>query len=188
MNITVYCGANVGNNGKYRQVAQELGHWIATNGHTLVYGGGKVGLMAVVADTVLALGGRVIGIMPTFLRDRELAHSGLSELRIVENMSDRKRQMFDLGDVFIALPGGPGTLEEITEVISWSRIGQNAHPCIVFNADNFYDLLEQHYNYMVEEGFLTQVERDKVLFSNDLSEMETFIATYQALEVRKYGI
>ena len=119
MNVTVYCGATTGNNPEYEKNAVELGKWIAENNHTLVYGGGKAGLMGIIADTVLQLGGEAIGVIPTFLKDRELAHTYLNELIVVNTMSERKDKMFSLGDIYIALPGGAGTLEEITDVISW---------------------------------------------------------------------
>ena len=113
MNITVYCGASLGNDSTYQAAAKKLGKWIADGQHTLVYGGGKLGLMGVVADTVLAHQGKVIGIIPQFLQDREVAHPNLTKTVIVESMSERKNKMIELGDAYIALPGGPGTLEEI---------------------------------------------------------------------------
>ncbi|MDU1828673.1 TIGR00730 family Rossman fold protein [Anaerococcus sp.] len=108
MNITVFCGASIGNNETYKQKTIELGEWIANNNHTLVYGGGKVGLMGLLADTVLENGGNVIGVMPTFLVEREISHSGLNELITVDNMSNRKAYMIEKGDAFIALPGVQG--------------------------------------------------------------------------------
>jgi len=126
MKIAVYCGASVGNEPSFATAAQELGQWIASRKNTLVYGGGKAGLMGVLADAVLENGGQVIGVIPTFLKDRELAHPGLTELYVVETMSERKRKMFELSQAFVALPGGPGTLEEITEMISWSRIAKKS--------------------------------------------------------------
>ena len=131
MKITVFCGANNGRNEAYKENAMEVGKWIATNNHTLVYGGGKIGLMGVIADTVLENRGEVIGIMPQFLVDREISHTGITEFIIVDDMSERKTKLVDLGDVFIALPGGPGTLEEISQVISWVRVGKKDAPCIL---------------------------------------------------------
>lgn len=118
MKITVFCGANNGRNEAYKENAKELGKWIADNNHTLVYGGGKVGLMDIIADTVLENNSEVIGIMPQFLVDREISHTGITEFIIVDDMSIRKEKLVNLGDVFVALPGGPGTLEEISQVIS----------------------------------------------------------------------
>lgn len=186
MKITVYCGANYGNDEYYRAGAIAVGKWIAKNGHTLVYGGSQVGLMQIVANTVLENGGKVIGIMPKFLTEREPAHPGLTELIYVEDMSDRKRKMAELGNAFIALPGGPGTLEEITEVISWARIGKNDGPCILYNEKHYYDALQEMYRTMVREGFFTQEDMDKILFSADLEEIEQFILNYQPPHVRGY--
>lgn len=152
MKITVYCGANSGSNKIYYNKAVELGNWIAQYNHQLVYGGGKVGLMGILADTVMAKEGYVTGVIPTFLKDREIAHPGISELITVENMSQRKNLIISLADVFIALPGGPGTLEEITEVISWSRIGKNDKPCILLNVDGYFNSLRAMYERMVQEG------------------------------------
>lgn len=186
MNITVYCGASLGNNPLYQQATERLGKWIAEKGHQLVYGGGAAGLMGLIASTVLAHGGKVIGIIPEFLKERELAHPDLTELVVVETMPERKKQMFDLANAFIALPGGPGTLEEISEVISWARIGQNPNPCILFNENGYFDSLRDFYANMVKEGFLTQADFDKILFSNDLVEIEGFIQNYVPPKVRTY--
>ena len=114
MKITVFCGANNGRNEAYKENAIELGKWIADNNYTLVYGGGRVGLMGIIADTVLENNSEVIGIMPQFLVDREISHTGITEFIIVDDMSVRKEKLVNLGDVFVALPGGPGTLEEIS--------------------------------------------------------------------------
>lgn len=181
MNITVYCGAHPGNAGRYLPAAELLGRWIAEGGHTLVYGGSTVGLMGRVAETVLQAGGKAIGVMPRFLTAREPANPDLTELFYVETMDQRKSKMAELGDVFIALPGGAGTMEEITEMISWSRIGQNDGPCILWNEDGFYEPLRAMYDRMVEEGFLKAVERSKILFSDNLTEIEAFIADYEPL-------
>ena len=186
MKITVYCGASMGTSSKYKEAAEKLGKWIADNDYELVYGGGKVGLMGVIANTVLENGGKAHGIMPDFLANRELAHISLTSLEIVEDMSIRKKKMIELGDVFIALPGGPGTLEEITEVISWSRIGKNPNPCILFNESGYYDFLEKMYSTMVEEGFLTKEDKEKILFSSDLVEIKEFIENYKKPEIRQY--
>ncbi|WP_314548601.1 TIGR00730 family Rossman fold protein [uncultured Gemella sp.] len=181
MKITVFCGANNGKSESYIKNATELGEWIADNNHTLVYGGGKIGLMGVIADTVLENRGEVIGIMPQFLVDREISHTGITEFIIVDDMSDRKTKLVDFGDVFIALPGGPGTLEEISQVISWVRVGKKDAPCILMNVDGYYDFLEQYFDKMVEEGFLTKGDREKTLFTDNIEEMERFIFNYKDL-------
>ena len=181
MKITVFCGANNGKSELYIKNATELGEWIADNNHTLVYGGGKIGLMGVIADTVLENRGEVIGIMPQFLVDREISHTGITEFIIVDDMSDRKTKLVDFGDVFIALPGGPGTLEEISQVISWVRVGKKDAPCILMNVDGYYDFLEQYFDKMVAEGFLTIEDRKNTLFTDNIEEMERFIFNYKDL-------
>lgn len=186
MNVTVYCGASKGTHDTFEKTAIAMGRWIAENDHTLVYGGGKAGLMGIVADTTLKFGGEVIGIIPTFLKHRELAHSGITELRVVESMADRKKQMADLGDAFVALPGGPGTLEEITEMVSWARIGQNSNPCIFFDTDSYYEPLRKLYDNMVACDFLTVEDREKILFSDSFDEIDLFIKNYTAPLIRKY--
>ncbi|BFU59280.1 MULTISPECIES: TIGR00730 family Rossman fold protein [Rodentibacter] len=186
MNVTVYCGANLGNDPIYQAAAVKIGKWIAGNHHKLIYGGGGAGLMGVVADTVLSQGGDVIGIIPTFLAERELAHQGLTQLITVDSMSERKKMMIELGQVYIALAGGPGTLEEISEVISWARIGQNSNPCILFNQNDYYEPLKIMFDQMVKSGFLTLADRQKILFSDNLSEIEQFIVNYQPPQVRRY--
>ncbi|MDD6920345.1 MAG: TIGR00730 family Rossman fold protein [Eubacteriales bacterium] len=178
MNITVYCGAHSGKNYDYRQCAIQVGEWIAKNNNRLVYGAGRKGLMGLVANTVLDAGGEVTGVMPRFLEKIELAHSDLTELIHVENMSERKRKMFELGDVFIALPGGAGTLEEIVEVISWSRLGQNDKPCIFFNENNFYDDIEAFYEKMTVDEFITREAKEKILFTTSFEEIDEFIKNY----------
>ena len=181
MRITIFCGANNGKSELYKENAIELGKWIANKNHTIVYGGGKIGLMGVIADTVLENSGEVIGIMPQFLVDREISHTGITEFVIVDDMSERKTQLVDLGDAFIALPGGPGTLEEISQVISWVRVGKKDAPCILMNVNGYYDFLEQYFDKMVEEGFLTNEDRKRTLFTANLEEMEEFIANYKNL-------
>ena len=178
MKITVFCGANNGRNEAYKENAIELGKWIADNNYTLVYGGGRVGLMGIIADTVLENNSEVIGIMPQFLVDREISHTGITEFIIVDDMSVRKDKLVDLGDVFVALPGGPGTLEEITQVISLVRVGKKDAPCILMNVDGYYDFLEQYFDKMVEEGFLTIDDRERTLFTDSIAEMQEFIVSY----------
>lgn len=181
MRITIFCGANNGKSELYKENAIELGKWIANKNHTLVYGGGKIGLMGVIADTVLENSGEVIGIMPQFLVDREISHTGITEFVIVDDMSERKTQLVDLGDAFIALPGGPGTLEEISQVISWVRVGKKDAPCILMNVNGYYDFLEQYFDKMVEDGFLTKEDRKRTLFTDSIDEMEEFIVNYKNL-------
>lgn len=186
MNISVYCGASLGSKDLYRDAAKSLGKWIANNGHTLVYGGGKAGLMGVIADEVLSHNGEVFGVIPTFLAERELSHPNLTRLDIVNTMSERKNKMIELGECYIALPGGPGTLEEISEVISWARIGQHQNPCILLNVDGYYNGLKDFYENMVTSGFLTEADNKAMLFTDSINEIEEYIREFKPLAVRTY--
>ncbi len=176
--VTVYCGASMGNNEIYERTAKEIGAWLGKSGHTLVYGAGDSGLMGTVANAVIDNGGDVVGIIPHFLSDFEPVNQRLTELIYVDDMSERKKLLFSRGDCYIALPGGSGTLEEISEVISWSKIGQNDNPCVLLNINGFYDNLERQYDMMVREGFLKKEERDYILFTDSLEEAIEFINNY----------
>lgn len=186
MKIAIFCGASLGNHPIYAEKSMELADWMAAEQHDLVFGGGKVGLMGAMANRMIAQGRVTIGVIPTFLQEREIAHPGLTDLIVVEDMHQRKAKMMDLAQVFIALPGGPGTLEEISEVISWARVGQNDGPCILYNVNGYYEPLKEMFDQMVGQGFLSQDDRDKVLFSDDLGEIAQFIQTYQAPAIRPY--
>lgn len=174
MKIAVYCGASTGKN-RYMEATKALGNWMVQEGHDLVYGGGKTGLMGVIADTVLAGGRQSIGVIPRFLKEREIAHDGLTHLEIVETMSERKERMFILADAFVALPGGPGTLEEITEVISWVRLKRKDAKCILFNTAGYYNSLKAQFETMIVEGFLEPEDITNVLFTDDLNQMRKFL-------------
>ncbi|MFJ7669702.1 TIGR00730 family Rossman fold protein [Lysinibacillus sp. NPDC097195] len=154
MRIAVYCGSGLGNNPIYAEQATELGTVLAQNGHGVVYGGSKMGLMGKVADATLAAGGDVIGVMPTHLQKQESVHASLTEIHFVESMHVRKAKMVELADAFIALPGGGGTMDEYFEVFTWAQIGLHAKPVILFNINGFYDTLLQHFTRMLEEGFI----------------------------------
>ncbi len=138
------------------------------NGHTLVYGGGRKGLMGVVADAVLAEGGKAIGVIPAFLRTPEEAHTGLTALYTVQTMAERKARMREMGEAFLALPGGPGTLEEITEIISLKRLGKVTAPCLIYNVEGYYDELHRACEKMSEAGFLAYDSRELVQFPTSL--------------------
>lgn len=178
--VAVYCGANFGHLPIYRQAAQTVGQWIGQKQYNLVYGGSDSGLMGVVADEVLKYQRHVLGVMPEFLLARENLHPKLSETILVTTMAQRKAKMLENADVLIALPGGPGTLEEISEAFSWARVGQQTSPCIFYNANGYYDLLQQFFKQMVTEGFLSQKDFELLLFSTDFAEIEQFILNYQA--------
>ncbi|EOL50056.1 TIGR00730 family Rossman fold protein [Enterococcus caccae] len=184
--MAVYCGASLGNKPLYEERTKELGQWMGLHKYDLVYGGGNVGLMGVLADTVIENGGKAVGVMPSFLIDRELAHQEITEMHIVTDMHERKRKMIDLADCYLALPGGPGTLEEISEVVSWGRVGEHQNPCVFFNVDGYYDLLAGFFDKMVIDGFLTKDDRAKIFFSDSLDEINTFIDTFTPLKIRQY--
>lgn len=157
--ICVYCGASAGHAPEFAALAENLGQFLASKNIELVYGGGKVGLMGVVADAVLKNGGKVIGIIPQMLVDKEQAHTGLQELRIVNDMHERKAAMATLSDAFIALPGGLGTLEELFEVLTWSQIGYHAKPLVVLDVNDYYKPLELFIENAIQAGFIRQNER-----------------------------
>ncbi|MDD1505170.1 TIGR00730 family Rossman fold protein [Lysinibacillus sp. CNPSo 3705] len=158
----MYCGSGLGLNPIYAEKAAELGTVLARNGHGVVYGGSKTGLMGKVADAVLEAGGEVIGVMPTHLQQREIAHASLTELHFVESMHVRKAKMVELADVFIALPGGGGTMDEYFEVFTWAQIGLHEKPVILYNINHFYDALLQQLQKMLEEGFIRTEQKSLV--------------------------
>ena len=179
MRLAVYCGADFGNNPDYQNAAKELGHWIGESGHSLVYGGGESGLMGIVAREVQAQGREVIGVVPgdvPFIKDRPQPY--VTELITTANMSERKQKMLELADGFIALPGGIGTLDEITEVITLTKIGVFQKPCILFNRNGFYEPLKTLFERMEEADFLYHENMKHVLFSDDVEEIGHFIEEY----------
>ena len=152
--ICVYCGSREGNLLQYQMAAIALGKLLAQNEITLVYGGGHVGLMGILADSVLQNNGKVIGVIPKALFEKELAHLEITELLVVDSMHERKQKMADLSDAFIALPGGIGTLEELMEILTWTQLGFQQKPCAILNVANYYDLLLQFFECMMEQKFL----------------------------------
>ena len=156
----------------YRQAAEDLGSWIAKEGHTLVYGGGRIGLMGALADSVIEGGGEVIGVIPKFLSTREKRHRSVTKMYTVETMAERKNKMVELGDVFVALPGGTGTLEEIIEAISLNHLKRHDKPCVLVNVMGFYDPLILMLDVMVEEDFLSWEARDEIYVIDSIEELE----------------
>lgn len=152
--ICVYCGSNPGKRPAYQSAAKNLGVALAKNGISLIYGGASVGIMGLLADTVLAEGGEVIGVMPQALVDKEVAHHGLTELKVVQSMHERKAMMVELADGFIALPGGLGTLEEIFETLTWAQLGFHQKPCALLNTEGYYDHLTRFLAHAVEQRFI----------------------------------
>jgi len=176
--ICVFCGSRAGNHPIYTQVAQEIGRTLARQGRRIVYGGGHVGLMGALADAALEAGGIVFGVIPTALQERELGHRGLTELRIVSSMHERKALMAAESDAFMALPGGLGTYEEILEAATWSLLGIHQKPLGLLNTRRFYDPLIQQLNHAEQEGFLLPEERALVIDSDNGDQLIHALATF----------
>jgi hypothetical protein len=168
--ICVYCGAQRGADPGYADAAARLGRALAARGIRLVYGGGSVGLMGIVADAVLAGGGRVTGVIPRWLASAEVAHRGLDDLVLVESMHERKRVMFDRSEAFIALPGGFGTLDELFEMVTWRQLGRHERPIVLANVRGFFDGLIAHVEHAVREGFIPERLRGLVVVARDVEE------------------
>ncbi|HEU0012415.1 MAG TPA: TIGR00730 family Rossman fold protein [Longimicrobium sp.] len=178
--VCVFCGSSPGARESYAEAARAMGRALVERGLGLVYGGGRVGLMGIVADTVLEAGGSVVGVIPHALMAREVGHRGLTELRIVHSMHERKALMADLADGFVALPGGFGTFEEFCEVLTWSQLGIHPKPCALLNVDGYYDALLVLFEHAEREGFVRPAHRAMVLTETDpgrlLERMDAFLA------------
>lgn len=184
--ITVFCGSSFGTEEIYKEQASLLGETLAEKNIELVYGGANVGLMGAVADGVLSKGGKVIGVLPDFLRSKEIAHQGLTELILVESMHERKTKMNDLCDGVIALPGGFGTLEELFEMITWAQLGLHKKPIAILNINGFYDSLIQLTEVMVEKGLLKEVNQQMLLVSDNINDLLDKMNNYTAPTVGKW--
>ncbi len=160
MNVCVFCGSSMGINPLYREAIRSFGKALVELNCTLVYGGGNIGLMGILADEVLAGGGRVIGVIPDFLMKKEVGHKGLTQLEIVNSMHERKKRMADLSDAFVALPGGWGTLDELAEILTWRQLKLIDKPIGLLNINSFFTPLTDQMNRMVEEGFLQKEHMD----------------------------
>lgn len=175
MNITVYLGANEGNDPFLKEAVRELGAWIGTNGNTLIYGGSKSGLMGELAESVLQAGGKVIGVEPQFFIDAGFVYDEITELITTKDMSERKAKMIELGDVFIAFPGGTGTLEEITEVMSKVSLKHLDAPCILYNLNGYYDSLKQLLEHMIEMDLSSEEKQEGIYFAENLEEIQRIL-------------
>lgn len=184
--ICVFCGSNPGNDPAYRAAAVALGETLAARGIGLVYGGASVGLMAVVADTVLAAGGEVVGVIPQMLVDKEIAHAGLSELHVVASMHARKAEMAALSDGFVALPGGVGTLEELFEIWTWAQLGAHSKPVGLLDVNGFYAKLEAFLDHVVAEGFLREGHRGMLISATDPGDLVDRFSAYTPPVVHKW--
>jgi uncharacterized protein (TIGR00730 family) len=184
--ICVYCGSNAGSKIIYSERAAALGDRIAKEGLRLIYGGGNVGLMGVVANAVLEAGGQVTGVIPKQLADWEVAHRGLTELEIVGSMHERKARMFELADGFVTLPGGFGTMEEIFEMLTWRQLGIGNKPCAFLDVDGFYAPLIGMIDRMVEERFLHAEQRTDLWHGEDIAGMLQWMREYQPAQASKW--
>jgi hypothetical protein len=163
--ICVFCGSQKGNDPIFEVAARNLGRVLAEQEIELIYGGGRTGLMGLLADSVLENGGQVQGVIPEFLQDRELAHTGLSKLHLVHSMHERKQVMEKLSNAFIAMPGGFGTLEEVMEILTWAQLGLHKKPIGILNIHNYFDCLEDLFNRMETAGFIQKEHRSLAQFS-----------------------
>jgi hypothetical protein len=184
--LGVFCGSSVGVKPVYADAAREMGRLIASRGIGLVYGGGNVGLMGVLADAALQAGGHVIGVIPRALADREIAHTGLTDLHVVDSMHSRKAMMADLSDAFIAMPGGVGTFEEFFEAVTWTQLGLHRKPCGLLNVDGFYTPLEFFIDQAVSEGFIRPVHRVAIIVDNNAERLLNTLSTIDLPDVPKW--
>jgi uncharacterized protein (TIGR00730 family) len=183
--VCVFCGSSAGRSGAYSEAARATGAWLAAQGIELVYGGGRNGLMGILADAALAGGGRVTGIIPDFLLAKEVGHTGIQELRVTQSMHERKAAMVTLADAFLALPGGCGTFEELLEVVTWAQLRLHAKPIGIFNTGGFYDPLLQMLDHARAEGFLRPEHRALVLHGTDHVELLTRMAAQAPMTIDK---
>ncbi len=184
--VCVFCGSSMGLRPAYKLAARAMGETLARRGLGLVYGGGNVGLMGIVADAALAVGGRVIGVIPEFLFAKEIAHAGLTELHVVSSMHERKALMADLSDAFVALPGGYGTLEEFCEVLTWAQLGLHQKPNGLLNVEGYYEPLLKLFDQAVTEQFLKPELHSLVLEASDPDHLLDLLANYQPPRVDKW--
>ena len=175
MNITVYLGASEGNDPRLREVVEELGTWIGESQNALVYGGSKCGLMGARAESVLKVGGEVTGVEPQFFVESVLQHKGLTRLIVTKDMTERKNKMIELGDAFIAFPGGTGTLEEIAEVMSKVSLKHLSAPCILYNLDGYYNDLKAFLHHMIEKDLSSKERQEGIYFAENLEEIKRIL-------------
>jgi len=176
--VCVFCGSSSGGNSIYREAAVNLGKALARHELGLVYGGGNIGLMGILADTVLHSGGKVTGVIPHFLAEKEVGHTGLTEMLFVDSMHERKQKMSELADAFIAMPGGFGTLEELAEIITWAQLGLITKPIGILNVNRYFLPLLQQFDIMVSEGFLRIENRNRIMTSDNAESLLELLKTY----------
>lgn len=171
MNITVYLGSSEGKDASLKEAVRQLGTWIGESGNALVYGGSKIGLMGILAESVVEAGGKATGVEPQFFIDKVLQYDGLTELIVTKGMADRKAKMIELGDAFVAMPGGTGTLEEIAEIMSMVSLKHLDAPCILYNHKGYYDDLKKQLQKMIREGFSDSGRQSRIFFADDISQI-----------------
>lgn len=179
--ICVFCGSSLGARQSYTDIAQQLGKAIVSHGMELVYGGGSIGLMGVIANAVLKENGKVFGVIPKALSSREFAHPGLTELRFVASMHERKAMMAELADAFIAMPGGFGTFEEFFEILTWAQLGLHTKPIGLLNAEGYFDLLLAFINHVLEESFIQKKHYQMIITSDNPEKLLSKIVRYKSL-------
>jgi uncharacterized protein (TIGR00730 family) len=175
--LCVYCGSNSGGHPQYAEQAKAFGTELAARGITLVYGGGKVGLMGTLADAVLVGGGKVTGVIPRQLVELEVAHPGLTERHVVETMHQRKTRMYELSEAFVALPGGFGTMDEMFEMLTWAQLGLHRLPCAFLDVRGYYTPLRTMMDHMVGERFVRAEQRDKIWFGDSIAALFDWIGS-----------
>lgn len=184
--VAVFCGSSRGVNARFVEQARALGEALAREGIEVVYGGANIGLMGVVADAALSCGGRVTGVIPSFLKEKEIAHTGLTRMIEVDSMHERKTKMFELSDAVIALPGGFGTLDELFEMLTWAQLGLHCNPIAILNVNGFYDFLTQMVGVMVDQGLLRKINQRMLLEGSSVEEVLEKIRSYEAPCVDKW--
>ena len=184
--ICVFCGSKTGTNPLFMKTAVELGRLLAECGLDLVYGGARIGLMGAVADSVLAGGGRVVGVVPEAMATKEVVHEGLSEIHVVSSMHERKSMMARLADGFVALPGGFGSFEELLEMITWAQLGIHRKPVAILNVSGYYDSLIQLFERAIEEGFIKPRNRQLVVVEEEPDRLLQTLLTHKLPEVKRW--
>lgn len=184
--VCVFCGSSMGIHPIYKKSAYTLGRHIAEENLSLIYGGGSVGLMGVLADAVMDHGGEVIGIIPRFLYEKEVGHDDVTELIIVDSMHERKQKMAELAHGFIAMPGGIGTMEELFEIFTWSQLALIKKPVALFNVNNFFDDITHFLNKMVKEGFIKELTVNKLINSHNILELLAKMKAFNYTEIPKW--
>ena len=187
LSICIFCGSSAGRNTAYKGAAVKLGQLLAEKKLNLVYGGGNIGLMGEIAQSVIKAGGKAIGVIPQFLVEKELVYTNLTKIHVVDSMHERKAMMVELADAFIAMPGGFGTLEETVEVLTWAQLGLHRKPIGLLNIDGYYDCLNDFFEHMVAEGFLMREYKEMLLIRDDPAAMLDSLTTFELPSVDKWG-